>query len=79
MKVGDRVVCIKSHGPVKVGTEGTFAELRENGVLGFTWDDFVDGHNLNGLLGIYGVNGYYLCKDEIKPLTQSITFNYLIL
>ena len=47
-KVGDRVVMVASNNNVQKGNIWTIRKV--NGYLNVEWDNFLDGHSLNGLI-----------------------------
>jgi hypothetical protein len=75
LKVGDRVQCVeeyKSSYTIHVGMTGTYLGISKYNSLSVKWDNFTDGHSLDGLLERNDKNkGYYVGKENVKKISNT--------
>lgn len=75
MKVGNRVKLIRKNNNLILGSVGTIVEI--GSALSVDWDDFIQGHDCNGLARMgHGWNVNFsaveLIEEYINPKKQNV-------
>jgi hypothetical protein len=75
LKVEDRVQCVKEYNgsyTIHVGMTGTYLGISKYNSLSVKWDNFTNGHSLDGLLEGNDKNkGYYVGKENVKKISNN--------